>query len=222
MQQIFGPSWFYGLDSSFEFIAMFITLFIALFTLRIYLLMRQRKYLYFTLSFVMISVSYFIRGATDWLAYTHFLGKIPNVTAAASKIAAIPTLHSFGFLFHIFLMLAGFMILVAVFMGITDFLTVSLMFTFAIILTALAQSKFMAFHLTLIVMLLFIIFHLIRNYQRTRTLNAFLVLYSMTALLAAQVFFMLITIGPFYYVVGHALQLVGFLLLLLTMILVLR
>jgi hypothetical protein len=222
MQQIFGPSWFYGLDSSFEFVAMFITLFIAIYTFRIYLLMRQRKYAYFTLAFVMISMSYFIRGATDWLAYTHFLGKIPNVTAAVSKVAAISSLHSLGFLVHIFLMLAGFMILVAVFMGITDFPTVTLLFTFSIILTALAQSKFNAFHLTLIVMLLFIVLHLVRNYRRTKTLNAFLVLYAMAALLASQVFFLLIAVGPFYYVVGHALQLVGFLLLLTAMVLVLR
>jgi hypothetical protein len=71
-------------------------------------------------------------------------------------------------------------------------------------------------------MLLFIVLHLVRNYRRNRTLNAFLVLYAMAALLASHVFFLLIAVGPFYYVVGHALQLVGFLMLLAAMVLVLR
>jgi hypothetical protein len=121
-----------------------------------------------------------------------------------------------------FLMFAGFIILVAIFMRVRDKKLLSILFVFILILTAFGQSKFITFHLTILVMVIFIVFHLLRNFQKSKSLKAFLVLYSMASIMVAQLFFIMILFNPYYYIVGHVLQLIGFLMLLLNMILVFR
>jgi len=219
---VFGPSWFYGLDSGFELLVMLITLIIAVYSFRIFLLTKLRKYLYFTLAFVLISGSYLLKAIGDYIVFNSLIGRMPNVVAAVSKVTPIPNLYSMGILAYIFLTFAGFMILVAIFMRINKVRTVSLLFILVFILAVLSQNKFIAFHLTLFIILLYIVIHLYLNHTKKRTLNSFIVLYGMTSLMTAQVFFLLLNIGASYYVVGHVLQLFGFLLLLLNMILVLR
>lgn len=219
---VFGPSWFYGLDAVFEFVAMLVTLFIAVYSFRIYLIAHEKRYFYFTLAFASIAASFAIRAVADYLAYSSLLGRIPNVVSLVSNVATVPALHSFAYLMYVFLILAGFMILVAIFMRIDRISVLSLLFVFILILTALSQSIFIALHLTLFVMLAYIVLHLFGNHRRIKNVNSFLVLYSMSGLLAAQVFFMLTGLDKLYYVVGHCLQLAGFLILLGNMVLVLR
>lgn len=219
---VFGPSWFYGFDALIDIIILLITLFIAIYSFRIYLLAHDRRYLYFTLAFFFISLSYSIRAVTDWLVYTSLLGRIPNVMEAVSKVATVSTLHTLGFLAYVFLMLAGFMILVAIFLRINNVKIVSLLFIFVILLTALSQSVVIAFHLTLLVMLLYIVAHLFINFREHRSINSFLVLYSMATLLTAQALFVVFTFYRPCFVVGQILQLAGFLFLLVNMILVLK
>ena len=219
---VFGPEWFYGTAAVFEFIVMLITLFIAVYSFRIYFIVNDRKYLYFTLAFLFIAASFFIRAVTDYMASTHLIGRMPNVVAAVSTVATVPQLHSLGYLAHVFLMFAGFMILVAIFLRIHSVMILSLLFIFIIVLTALSQSKYYAFHITLIVMLIYIVLHLLRNYVSRRKLSPFLVLYSMACLLVAQIFFMFVFADKLYYVIGHIIQMAGFLLLLFSLMLVLR
>jgi len=222
MSFMFGPRWFYGLDSGFELIAMLITLFIAIYSFRIFLLTKLRKYLYFTLAFILISVSYLLKSIGDYIVFNSLVGRMPNLVSAISKVTPLPNLYDIGILAYIFLMFAGFMILVAIFMKIKSIRTVSLLFIFVLILAFLSQSRFIAFHLTLFIMLLYIAVHLLFNHAKKRTFNSFLVLYGMASLMVAQIFFILLMVGPFYYVVGHVVQMFGFLLMLINMLLVLK
>ena len=219
---VFGPSWFYGIDSGFGVFAMLVTILIGIYSFRIFLIAKDRKYLYFTMAFLFISVSYLIRAAADYVVFRHLIGRMPNVVAAVTSVANLPTLYSLGYLVHVFLMFAGFMILVAIFLRIHNIRTLSLLFIFILILSFLSQSKFVAFHVTLLVMLLYIVIHLFRNHMKKKTINSFLVLYSMLSLMVSHIFFFMIIFDKLYYVVGHVLQLVGFSLLLLNLVLVFR
>jgi len=219
---VFGPSWFYGINSGFSLFAMLVTVFIAFYSLRVFLITKYRKYLYFTLAFLFISISYLIQAAGNYVVYSHLIGRIPNVTEAISTIVQLPTFYSMGYIIHVFLMFAGFMILVAIFLRINNIKILSLLFALILILSFLSQSKFAAFHITLFVMLLFIVIHLFNNYSKKKTVSSFLVLYSIICLMISQVFLFLVIINKFYYVIGHILQLVGFTLLLLNMVLVFR
>ena len=219
---IFGPSWFYGIDSGFSFFAMLVTISIAIFSLKAYFIAKDRKYLYFTLAFFSISVSYLIKAVASWVVFKHILGKVPNLTAAISTVVSMPNFYSLGYILYVFFIFAGFMILVAIYLRIHSIRTLSLLFILMLILSILSQSKFIAFHVTLFLLLFYIVIHLFKNHIRTKSVSTFLVLYSMLALMVSQIFYFFIIFDKIYYVIGHVLQLIGFLLLLLNMILVFR
>ncbi len=219
---VFGPSWFYSIGFGFGIFSFLVTLLIAFYSLKVYNITRDRRYLYFTLAFLSVTASYIIRAAADYVAYTHLIGRIPNITQALSKVASISLLYSIAYFIHVFLMLAGFMILVAVFMRIDNIRTVSLLFILLLFISFLSQSTFFAFHVSMIIMLLYIVIHLFHNHSRIRRVNSFIVLYSMLALLVSQVFLVLVNLDRIYIVVGNVLQLAGFVLLLLNMVLVFR
>ena len=222
MNYLFGPDFFYGLDAGFELIVMLITLFIAFYSLKSYLITRARPYLYFMLAFLSIAFSYLIRAVIDWLAYTSLIGRMPNVTAALSHVISLPVLHDLGFLAYMFFAFGGFMILLAVYLEITDIWVVAVFLVAAFLMAVLSKSQFLAFHMIMMVMLVFIVIHLMKRYSMNKNFNKFLVLYGFFSLLAAKLFFVLIFFSPFYYIVGHGLQLFGFLLLLFNMLLVMR
>ncbi len=77
-------TWF---DSCIDVVVMLITLFIAVYSLKIFFLTHDRKFLYFTLAFFFMTLSYSIRAVTDWLVYSSLIGRMPNVMAAVSKAA---------------------------------------------------------------------------------------------------------------------------------------
>jgi len=220
MAFVFGPKWFYGLDAGFELIAAVATLLIAFYALRVYKLTKLRKYLYFMLAFVLISGSYILRAVADYTVYSSLIGQIPNITSALQAVAPIQNFYSTGVILFMVLSFAGFMMLVALYMGIQSFRTVTLLFLLAILIALLSVNKFIAFHATLIVMLLFIVAHLSSKFGKRKRASSFLVLYGMSSLLAAQLFFLMLGLGAIYYVVGHVLQLFGFILLLLNMMIV--
>jgi len=220
MAFVFGPKWFYGLDAGFEVIASVATLLIAFYSFRVFRLTKLRKYLYFMLAFLLISGSYFLRAVADYTVYSSLIGHIPNITSAITNVAPIQTYYSLGILAFMVLSFAGFMMLVALYIGITSYRTVALLFLLAILIAFLSVNKFVAFHATLIIMLLFIVARLSINFGRKKRASSFLVLYGMSCLLAAQLFFFLLSFDVVYYVVGHVVQLFGFILLLLNMIII--
>jgi hypothetical protein len=222
MEYLFGPNWFYGLDIGFELIVMLITLLIAFYSLRIYLVARQRVHIYFTLAFLSIALSYLFRAAIDWVAYRSLLGRMPNLEAAISRFMTLQTLYDTGFFAYIFFAFAGFMILLAVYVGITRYRTVALLLVVVLALAIISKNAFLAFHMILIVMLGYVVYHLFRNYAEKKSTSKFLVLYGFSCLLAAQAFFVLVVYRRIFYIAGHSLQLFGFTMLLLSLVLVLR
>ncbi len=219
---VYGPGWFYGMDASFEVVAMLVTALIGLYSFRVFLLTKLRRYVYFTLAFLSLSASYFIRSVADFVVYTHLTKRIPNVIAAVSGVVELPSLYSWAYLAYLFLGIGGFLILAAVYMRIKNLMTISLLFLLVVVLAYISQSRHIAFHLAAGAMLFFIVLHHVRNHSRKRTFTSFLVLYSMACLFVAQVFFMLLGIDAVYYAVGHVLQLVGFVLLLANMVVIFR
>jgi len=219
---VFGPSWFYGMDTSFGIVATLVTFLIAVYSFRVFLLTRLRRYMYISLAFLFLCGSYVIKAIADYMVFNHLTRRIPNVIETVSKVVEMPVLFNLGLLVYIFLSLAGFLILVAVYMRIQSIRVLTLLFLLVIVLAFLSQSTFVAFHITLFIMLLFIVLHLLSNHIQKNRLNTFFTLFSFACIFIAQVFFVLLSIDPVYYVVGQCLQLFGFILLLINMIIVLR
>lgn len=220
MSFVFGPKWFFGLDSGFEVIVAVITLLTAIYSLKVFFITKYRKYLYMTLAFIFISASYLLRAAGDYIVFSRITGRLPNVTAAISTVMTVPTFYSLGIILHIFLMFSGFMILVALFLRIHNIRALSLLLALSFILAIFSRDAFVTYHVTLLIMLFYIVIHTINNYSKRRNFKSLLVAFSMSSLFAAQVFFLMLSLSPMYYVIGHCVQMFGWLMLLFNLILV--
>ena len=97
-----------------------------------------------------------------------------------------------------------------------------LLFYFIIIITFFSSYSYFLFHITAVVMLLIIIPHYLKNYLTRSHATSLCVLGSFLLILFSQFFFIFVLFDSRLYVVGEFLQLVGYLLLLGTYIVVLR
>jgi hypothetical protein len=225
---ISGPGWFHGLDYTFELIAALITIIISYYSFRIFWLSREKKYIYLTLAFGSVSIAYLIRAGLDWLIYKNYLPNIPNLSAAVETVMETSAIHSAALIAYSFLMLAGFLVLTAVFLRLQGRLMQLLLVGILAVLlglTLFSRQIFLTSGIIMLVMLAFIIFHQYKCYAKKRLTSQLFVLLGMSILLLSQIGFILTLITHYselFYILGHSLQLLGYILLLANMVLVFK
>ncbi len=58
---LFSPTWFYGLDSVFELVSLFVSFLIFVYALRLYRFSGEKKYKFFSFSFLSITLAYIFK-----------------------------------------------------------------------------------------------------------------------------------------------------------------
>ncbi|MEM4267427.1 MAG: hypothetical protein QXK37_01205 [Candidatus Woesearchaeota archaeon] len=216
-----GPRWFFGLDWVFEFCVMLIALFIVIYSFRIYYLAKERKYIYFTLAFLAISAAFLIGGALDWIIYKNYLPNVPNLTAAVSTVVKTQALHHAALVMYSFLILSGFLILAAIFLRIHNPKILVAMLAVLMAVTLMSKNIFLTTNIILFIILSTIAFYQFKNYCTKGTCTAMLVLVAVILLALSQMFFIFAQQSKLFFVLGHGLQISGYVFLLINMILVL-
>jgi hypothetical protein len=230
MFAISGPQWFYGLDYYFEIIAFLITFIISIYSMRIFFLTWERKYLYFTLAFLSIAGSFAIRAPMDWFIYRNLLPNVPNVANAVSILLTPPELHGLAILLSILFLLSGFLLLAALYLGVKDPKMIIglealliLIVVFQGFLFRTIEDFIVIAHIFMIVMLVMIVFHQYHHFRKRRSTNSLLVFIALASLLLAHLSYLLIPyLNENLYGVGHGLQLLGYVMLLVNMVLVFK
>ncbi|MFW5852910.1 MAG: hypothetical protein ACOCUR_02675, partial [Nanoarchaeota archaeon] len=202
----------------------FVALLLSFMAYKIYKLMRESNFFYFSLSFFLIALSYIIKIFTDLFVYGN-LGKemVPWIDIVLYQLSALEFVGIFGNLAHRFFLLQGFLVLLIIFLEIKDRRVMFLFMYFIFIISAFSVWSFLLFQTTLTVfagtVCVYYIFHYIEHKKR-------ILLYSLVGfsfVFLAQFSFMF----TFFYerqmfVLGHIFQAVGFLLLFVTYLLVFR
>ena len=62
-----GPVWFFGVDASLEAFATLIAFSVAIASFKVYRMTREKRFAYFTASFVLLTLSFLARAITDAL-----------------------------------------------------------------------------------------------------------------------------------------------------------
>jgi len=217
-----GPLWFVGFDSLMELAAFLIALAIAYQALKGYRLTRQRTLLYVHFSFVLLSAGLLVD------SFAGFLG----ILARALRVTVALTLVGYLIYFLAQLLAYGLLIYAYVFQT-RGLSTTSIPSLFAPLFSSLALQAqpgpfvkllgpLVQYHPIPEIMLLFLIFYITvqtgLNYSATKDRNAFLVFLAFLFLALSHLFFILEPLRPLLFVIGHVLQLSGFVSL-LTMLL---
>jgi hypothetical protein len=206
-----GPRWFIGFDSLMELVAVIVALAIAYQALKGYRLTKQRRLWYVHFSFAVLSAGLLIDSLIG------FLGIL------ARTLRGTIALTSVGYSIYFFAQLLAYSMLIYAYVSQTrtpnatsNPILLASLFGFATLQAAPIRllGLLVEYHPVAEILLLFLVFYIAiktgTNYSSTKDQNAFLVFLAFLLLALSHLFFILQPIGPLLFVIGHLLQLSGF------------
>ncbi len=204
-----GPKWFFGVDAGLEAFAALIAFFIAFASYRVYRLTKEKKYAHFTASFVILTLSFLIRAATD-LILEGMLIKVPQTLTGIIFFT--------GYVAHILLALTAYLMLVIVTHKITDKRIIALLFLILVPSLLISGSYFLSFYGLSTIFLAFVALAYYQNYRKVCKAAACLVFIAFTLITLSQAMFLLEAFYDPFYVAAHVTQATGYLVLLFALI----
>ncbi len=212
------PDWFQEIDTAFEAVSIIVTFLIAVAAYKFYSLTKEKKYLWFSISFFAIAISYLFKILTNIIVYSEqgigqeLLGKY---TLTYQYVQEYYYFEIFGTLIFRFAMLLGLFGLYYIICKCKDFKSISIIVFLLFLTTIFSNIQYFAFHGTAALFLGFIVWHyyqankaMKQTFQRIGPPLAFAILFF------SQLTFSLLFLTPHVYVVAETVQLIGFLVLL--------
>jgi hypothetical protein len=195
-----APLWFFGFDSSMEFIAFAIASAVAYQALKGYRLSKERTLLYINLSFVLIGAGLLIDSLANLIVLlVRFHRAFLPLSAVGYTINFIAQLVAYGLL---------------VFAYIHQARSVSGQLAMLGVVPTLFFEHNAVTELILIFLLVYIATQTGINYSMNKSTSALLVFGAFASLTIAHLFFLLFTLAAVFFPFAHIAQLFGFLLLL--------
>jgi len=219
---IFSPRWFYGYDIIFEALAVIVTLIIGLYGLRIYRFSKERVYKYFGLSFLAFAAAFIAKIAMNFVLYNPTAVKTTMETMDITQrlLAKSNLILQAGYDVHRFLYLFALLGIYWIISKSQDIEHRGLFIYMLLIITLFSFNTYYVFHLTAAIMLLFIVKHFKNICQRKGALiNAHLNFLAFALILLSQLVFIFIFLNNAIYVVAEVVQLLGFIIFLINILL---
>ncbi|MFH1182073.1 MAG: DUF5985 family protein [Candidatus Woesearchaeota archaeon] len=217
MSHIFlTPSWFYSYDAFFHIVCTAIALVLAIFSFKLFRLTDQRQAKLFGLSFLLISAAYFIKALFNFAIISVICQE------GLSNLPLILSLDYWGTYLHNVVILSGFLLLLYMTFCIENKHVLAAMISFALIAIAFSENPFAMFYLISTVCLLFISWHFVKNYFRQRRALALISALAFISLMLGNAHFFISVSNESAYVVGHLLELLAYVLILINFYMVFR
>lgn len=222
----FTPGWFNGYDLLFSSIGLVVALLIAAYSWRVYKFNKENRFMYFSLAFLLVSLSFAFKIFTSGVLYYYPVREtvyqvIGSATGPRLKYSAL--FYRAGFFFQMVSMLLAWLLIFLVSQKsrarLTKFYEVSQIGLFAYLLllvSVISNFDYKVFYLTSSVLLSLIVLNYYKNYLTTKKNNALKVMTAFLFILGGNLISVFVFLQNGSYVVGEALTLVGFLLLLQT------
>lgn len=198
-----GPYWFMSLDSLFNLVYVLITLLIGGLSYKAYKTTEERKYKYFSVAFVLMSIAFLI----------YFVASIILTTHKSLLIMGILSDFDYAFLAYVFLIMMAYALLFITTLKIEDFKVRTLVFVLMLTLSVVAYQYYLKFHVAMFAILFLLSYQFYDNYLEKKNLNAKLVFVSFYLLTCAQLFYLGNIYNELFFVVAVVMQLIGFLVL---------
>lgn len=223
VQVVFSPKWFWGKDIFIDSIALIVLLSIAVFATRYYMIKKSRNYLYLALSFYLISLSFLSKILINFTIYyqvlhRHMVGSIEytQVILKSSEALSIG-----GLFFYRLFTLLGLFALYSIYEKQSK-ANVFIMLYFIGVSILFATQQYYLFYLTCLIFFAIISNRYLQTYRENKEKASAMLAGSFSVITLSQVFFMFVSFATYFYVVGEITQLIGYIALLATFIVVLK
>lgn len=210
---------FYGIDSLVEFLIILVSLIIAYHSNKIYNLIKDKQYRYFSFAFLAIAISFIFKILSNLtIGYRVVIERANFIFVIWYELQYMQLINFLSFIFYKTFHVIGFLMLFFIVTKTRDKEKIFLFIYFSIIAIFLSIYFNFIFHLTLIFILFFLTHHFYENYTRKKSLNTKLVFIAFLLILLGQIFFIFEDAYTLFYLVGEILLLIGFLFLLINQI----
>ena len=219
MIRLFGPEWFLGFDQFLDVFSIVASLLVAWYSYNVYKVTSQEKTKYLSVSFSLIGVSFITKVITNYMIYQ---AKLEFVTCALCGVFEIDLIYIIGYFMYKLTFLAALIILLILSLKIKDKNIITIISVLGFMLTFFSQLQYYIFHITAAFFLFYIAWSFDRNYRKLRTRSCFLVCSAFWIIFMSQLAFIFVVIDQSFYVMGEIIQLVGYILLIINHIRLLR
>ncbi len=211
------PRWFFGYDIALELLFGIITLMVALYALKMYRLCSLKSCKLFGISFLSISIAYFL-----WAFVNIYASSFFDDTTQVLSLKGLTILGLVGVYGHVLFMILGLVTLAYVTLKNASYRNYTIIATLSLVSLVFAANKALAFYFVSSFLLFFVLIFYVREYLRVRSLNSFLVVLSFVFLFLGSADFTFASAYKVHYVAGHLLQLIGYLFMLISFVLMLK
>jgi len=215
MKIVFTPDWFLGKDVMFDLVSFFILLAFFFLCTQSYRLNEKKNSLFLGLGFALIALAQLSSILTRSVLYfdTTFTQNIGQAIITYNVVKSVDIFYHLGFFFHKLLMLLGLFVIYKLPLKKKmrkDFVLLVYLLFISVLLPA---DLYFLFHLTTLILIVFIIRNYSVVYQRNKNKSTRFLIAGFYGLALSQVIFMFSNLGPLY-VAADVIELVSYFLFL--------
>ena len=211
------PDWFFIYSIIFELLFSFIGALVAIYSLKLYNVTKEKELKYFGIGFSFISLSYFI-----WSMINSFLLDKLTDGVQVLSLQEFVTIGSLGIYIYMLLFIVGLATLTYTALKVNNGKVYSLLIIISILIVILSDNKALSFQLLSSIFLIFLIMHYYSQFNKDKNYKRVIILVAFILLLLSRTQFILSTSQYIYYVIGHFLELIAYSLILLRLVLIIR
>lgn len=206
----FSPPWFFGYDITLEFMFAIISLVVSMFAFHIYKMCSQKQAHLFGISFLLISISYFIQTIFNFL----IVAKLNEQICGVIKIEDAAVFDALGMYIQIIFMTTGLALLTYMTLKTESPRIFWLIFSLGIMGIFAAKHVLYMYYLVSAVMLIFLSWHFVDNYLKRKKKQTLLIALAFVFLLVRDIQFVFSIDYELFYVAGRLCELAAYLLIL--------
>ncbi len=226
---VFSPKWFYGIDCIFELVSVIVLVLLALSTYKLYKFTKNKHHLYFGASFIALALGFIAKILTNVEIY--YPEAIINTVGAKTIFTITGIIHSSliftaGYFFYRLFLLLGFLGLIFIITHSKEYRWIPLTVYLVFVITLFSTFAYYIFHITVAVLLFYLAYYLYKNWKKNRKKTKktvpLLTFLSFLLLFISAIAFVFVIVNSYFYVVAEVLQFLGFLLLLIAYIILVK
>jgi hypothetical protein len=219
VHQYLVPGWFIGYNIVLQMVFAIITFLVSIFSYKISVLSEQRQPKLFSIAFRFLSIGYFIEALFNFL----ILFRLNENISLALKLISVTVFTTIIIYAHIILFTVGLVTLTYMTLRIKKIRAYWLLLIISILPFFFVEDPLFLYHILSTIFLSYIFIHYFSNFTHRKKANTLLVLIAFGFLLLSSIEFIFsVNMSEIYYVTGHFLELIAYLLILLNLILVQR
>ncbi|MDP2925625.1 MAG: hypothetical protein Q8N99_04595 [Nanoarchaeota archaeon] len=202
---------FYGIDSLVEFFIVLVAFTISYCSYKAYKVTDKKNYGYFSLGFLFIGISFIFKILSNLtLLYKVRFVSYNFIFEAWTKFKYIETINFLSFISYKIFHVLGFLVLFLILTK-TDKKEKVFMFLYMSLIVVFFSVYFnFIFHVTLVLLLIFLLEHFYRNHKRINSRNSKIVLNGFLIMLFSHIFLVFSEFHPIFYLIGEILLLIAF------------